>query len=136
MITTLHEKMLSTYKDLFLAYMRPEYIHKTTVTDIDPGNADHFMNPQQMYLGISVLATLNTPEGKQNLEEGQVTDFYIRCRNFLITACKEIKKRYSFDDASLSKLSTLNIRKALSTSETRDPSLFPLMQCFTKIGAG
>lgn len=91
------------------------------------------MNPLNIYLGISVLAMLNTPEGKKNLEEGQMMDFYIRCRDFFITACKKIKKRFSFDDDILSKLSTLNISKALSTSETRDLSSFPLMPCVPRL---
>lgn len=57
-----------------------------------------------------------------------LNDFQLRCQNFIMVACKEIKDRYDFNNLILPSLSVLNPTRALPQEE-RDttPSLLPLV---------
>lgn len=95
-ITAVYTKMTETFKDMLLTYLNPNYVHKTNLSDIDPNNASEFINLNELYLGVRVAENIN----KLNRQEKD--DFCIRCRQFLIVSCNEIKKRFDFKENILS----------------------------------
>lgn len=77
---------------------------------IDFENKDKFLRNEQMYLGVRVMNDLENVRDQSELHR-----FFSSCRNFLITAAKEIKKRYCMSDPLLSKLHMLNPENAASS---------------------
>lgn len=59
--------------------------------EIDPSDSTQFLVNEAMYLGFKVMKTLSKPEIHSN--KPMLTEFYSKCRQFLIISCKEIKKR-------------------------------------------
>ncbi|KAF0713841.1 DUF4371 domain-containing protein [Aphis craccivora] len=51
----LHDKMVSTYKDLLMCFMKEDNINKTTLYLINPENVEQYLPSTQIYLGIKVL---------------------------------------------------------------------------------
>ncbi|RLU18311.1 hypothetical protein DMN91_008668 [Ooceraea biroi] len=62
-----------------------------------------------------------------------INDFKTNCRNFMITGCKEILKRYDFSNPILPKLKWLNPKEALSSNVSRSSTLQPLMCLLPRI---
>lgn len=90
--TFVHEKMVNSYKDLLLTFMVREYVYRTDVKEIRPDDLSQRLDMSQLYLGVGVLRHLEKPEV---LAQAQlVHDFKIRCRNFLVTVCVQMKQRY------------------------------------------
>ncbi|XP_064077659.1 uncharacterized protein LOC135195327 [Macrobrachium nipponense] len=125
-ITVLHEKLCMLYRELLLSFMEREYIMKTALESVDPFRQDRYLSDSEMYLGLGVrkeLDKLNPNEHKSHLKE-----FYKRCRDFLVIACAEIKKRYDFKDNVISKLCCLTPENAISNSFRKStPSLYSLI---------
>lgn len=90
--TFVHEKMVNSYKDLLLTFMKREYVYRTDVQEIRPDDLSHWLDISQLYLGVGVLRHL---EKKEESEKAQpIHEFKIRCRNFLVTVCVQMKQRY------------------------------------------
>lgn len=66
---------------------------------------------------------------QQNDMNEELKEFYSRGRDFLITGCKEIEKRYDFSDDLLQLLKYLSPEETAS-NQTRNvcSSILPLMQ--------
>ncbi|MEQ2174920.1 hypothetical protein GOODEAATRI_012609 [Goodea atripinnis] len=78
-----------------------------------------------MYLGIKVMQNVQ----QANFTPATLTDFYMRCQKFLRVACREIKKRFDFDDALLVHIACLSPATATDARARAEyPSLFPLMR--------
>lgn len=63
----------------------------------DPFNCDvnyrtMFLRNDEMYLGLNVMTLVQKPEINSNKK--MLSDFYDKCRQFLIVSCEQIKKRY------------------------------------------
>lgn len=123
-ISYLHDRMIMCYKDLLSAFMEPNYINRTPIGKINPTDNTHFLLITNMYLGIGVLNNIDS------VEQATKLDFLERCRNFLITACLQIQKRYNFEDPVLSQLSILNIN---NIKKGTGPTLLPLMKSLPQI---
>lgn len=124
-ITVLHEKVSLLFKDLLLSFMKRDYVMKTELSLIDPNRSDRQLRDTEMYLGAAVLQGLKNSSITER--KSQLQEFFQRCRNFLVVACYEIKKRYNFSDPVISKLSCLTPSNALSGEFRKTvPSLIPL----------
>jgi len=121
-ITQLHDKMISTYKDILSCFMRPNYINKTPINDIDPENDKQYIPFTQMYLGIRVLKKIEKPNIAYN--KSLLNDFYLRTQNFLKISCIQIKKKYNFNDPLMSKLKLIDPKVVVSRENA---SIFPLL---------
>lgn len=102
LITTLHERMSSLYKDLLLSFMERNYVLQTNLQDIDPNDKSKWLKLNNMYLGLSVQ------QYKEKLKKEELEDFLVRVSQFLLVACMEIKKRYNFNDPLLSRMNTIS----------------------------
>lgn len=121
----LHSKMHELYKDLFYSYMRP----CNDPTSIDPSNTSYFLPLNDIYLGAEVLNLLKKPEICKN--EAMVEDIRKRCREFLITGCRQIKLRFDFDNPILKSLTQLNPKTVFSSK--RPTTLIPFIQMFPRV---
>jgi len=59
--------------------------------EVSPDDSSKFLPNEQMYLGIGVMNELKKTEVFSKKE--MLKEFYERCRQFLITACQQIRKR-------------------------------------------
>lgn len=90
--------MTETFKTMLLTYLKPNYVHQTHLSDIDPNNVSQFLSSHDIYLGVRVA------ENVSRLTPDEKIDFFIRCRQFLIVSCNEIKKRFDFKENILSQI--------------------------------
>lgn len=68
--------------------MRPNYINKTPINDIDPENDKQYIPFTQMYLGIRVLKEIEKPNIANN--KSLLNDIYLGTQNFLKISCIQI----------------------------------------------
>lgn len=113
-ITELYNKMKSTYIELLSIYMDMNYITGNNIQEINPEGRSKFLPLKKLYLGINVLNKMNT------LDDVKRDDFLIRCQNFMITACVQIKNRFDFGDPLLPKLAFLNANSSDSLDTLLD----------------
>lgn len=124
-ITELNTKIVNLYLDILMCYMNRVHVQTTPVETINPSNKSFFIPIKNMYLGVNVMNQLNDAEVKKN--PALIEDFLIRCQQFLITSCEEIKKRFDFNHGVVKHLTLFSIENALSNDfRNRYPSLFPI----------
>lgn len=123
-ITVLHEKVCTLYKEILFAFMERDYVVKSDLETVDPSREDKYLRVNEMYLGVGVLRQLD----QISVSKSELAEFYKCCRNFLVAACVGIKKRYDFKDTVISKLNCFTPENALSNSFRKvTPSLYPLI---------
>ncbi|RXG52149.1 hypothetical protein Avbf_06507 [Armadillidium vulgare] len=114
-VTSLHEKMEETYREILNAYMSPEYVAKTKIQDIQPNFEEKYLLLANVYFGVKVNIRLRNPNvmAKPDL----IHCFKQRCRDYLIHLCIGIRDRFPFGDKLLVSLQVLHPKKALSLKE-------------------
>lgn len=126
-IADTYTKMLSLLKNLLKLYMSAQYVDSTEPCDLDPQREDTFIYLHSMYLGVKVLDLMQKCENNDMKE-----DTYKRCRQFLMTACMQIKLRYDFSNKLFLLLNNISPAKVLDTNH-RLPSLYDLMKLVPRI---
>ncbi|RXG59361.1 hypothetical protein Avbf_12032 [Armadillidium vulgare] len=124
-VTSLHEKMEESYREILNAYMSPEYVAKTKIEDIQPKFEEKYLPLANVYLGVKVNIGLRNSDviAKPDL----IHCFKLRCRDYLIHLCIGISDRFPFGDKLLVSLQVLHPKKALSLKERENtPSLLVL----------
>lgn len=125
-ITSLNENVREMYKDILLCILDRDYVNKTELSAIELERQEKWLKDEQIYLGIQVMNKITQPELRCQSTANK--EFFQRCRHFLITSAKEIKKRYNLDDPILSKLDCLEPTNAASSNYRKKvPTLQPLM---------
>ncbi|XP_052131690.1 uncharacterized protein LOC113215455 [Frankliniella occidentalis] len=107
-VTSLHEKMAEGYKELLNSYMKPIYLSRTPLTEINPSQLDMFSPLANMYLGVKVQDQLKHPD----ITPEALEDFRKRCRDYMIILCNGIKSRFDFGDPLLTALPVLKPKTA------------------------
>lgn len=131
-ITTLNEKVREMYKDILLCFLDRDYVTRTELSAISVDRQEKWLRDDQMYLGIQVMNMVTKPEILRQVPARK--DFFHRCRQFLITSAREIKKRYDLDDALLSKIDCIEPVNAISSNfRNKMPSLQPVMTLVPRI---
>lgn len=129
-LVELDEHMRLTYKELLMCYMQRDHVQQNDISSIVPDDSRYFL--PQMYLGVKIMIETQKPE--ISTRKDQIKEFYARCRDFIITGCKEMKKRYDFSDDLLQLLKYLSPEEATSNqSRNIYPSILPLMQKLPRI---
>ncbi len=92
-IHLLHQNITCLYGSLIDMFCNPNLVHKFALEDIDPCNESLYFPANQIFLG----STLHVMFQGEDLRERthMVMDIKIRCRQFLITMCVEMKKKGS-----------------------------------------
>lgn len=83
------------YKDILLCILDRDYVNKTELSTIDIERQEKWLKDDLIYLGIRVMNKITQPEFRRQIPATK--EFFHRCRHFLITSAKEIKKRYDLD---------------------------------------
>lgn len=143
-IITAHDKICRLFKEFLACFLETKYIDTTSLAEIDPMSSNQ-LNNNEMYLGsilmmneqeLARIAHATDFTSRQKLpanrfqstavkkHNAMMNDLKTRCRNFLQTACIEIKKRYNFSDNVLSKLYIFSPKYAIDSSiRQRFPTL-------------
>lgn len=124
----LDDSMKLLYKDLLQCYMTRDYVNQTEISSINPENKQFFL--PQMYLGVKIMQEVQ----KTNIVQQKLflAEFYTRCCDFLVTGCKEIRKRHDFSNEI--RLKYLSPKEAVRHSNRQNfPSMLPLTQKLPRI---
>ncbi|CAG5029609.1 unnamed protein product [Parnassius apollo] len=125
-ITCLNEKVREMYKDILLCILDRDYVNKTELSTIDIERQEKWLKDDQIYLGIRVMNKITQPEFRRQIPATK--EFFHRCRHFLVTSAKEIKKRYNLDDPILSKIDCIEPTNAVACNyRNKVPTLQPLL---------
>ena len=84
----------------------PSKVTDSQLNLIDPTDENNFI-----YLGANVHKTFQEPNIAAN--EIMIADIRRRCRQFMVTACMQIKERFSLDSKLLQLCSTLSITNCM-----------------------
>ena len=128
-VNALDSRMTDLYRQLLMAYMDNARIRGRELKDIDPSDERMFSPLENIYLGVNV----NNAFGILIKDKREICNVKQRCRSFLIAACLEIKKRYSFGDVVVPKLGLLTPRIALQANEARFNSFVELVSSLPRI---
>lgn len=112
-IHLLHESLTNLYRTLILMFCSDHVVHKTQLEDIDPTDEAHYLPLHQIFLGHS-LHTYFQSEGIRD-RVSMIMDVRTRCRQFLVTMCCEIKRRFPLGDKLWKLSSYLTPTKALDS---------------------
>lgn len=112
-IHLMYTSFKTLYLDLLRYFCKQDVISRTLdFTQIDPSLEINHLPLEQIYLGVEIHRILQTPEYRYNVQ--MIADVRMRCRLFMVSACKELRARFPFD----SKL--LQLCKCLSVSNCAD----------------
>ena len=111
-------------------YMNQGHVMKKNLANTVAGDEREFLLLEQVYLGASVLKRTTKNPALYN-DSTKMKEFRLKCRSFLVTAAKEIKKRLDFGDPVLSRPSLLDLVNTLGHQE--EQSLIPLASCLPTI---
>ncbi|KAJ8912516.1 hypothetical protein NQ315_015600 [Exocentrus adspersus] len=110
---------------LFLQWVLPKIVQlnelfqseKVIITDL-------YTNMKRMYVDLLRIGVMQYMSNA-NLSKEATSDFFERCRRFLICLCGEIKRRFDFNDKILSNISIFNPKYGQSANSV---SLFSLLK--------
>ncbi|BFZ21019.1 hypothetical protein BsWGS_24058 [Bradybaena similaris] len=118
------------YRSLMDLYIRPEIMHSTNLSQIDPLDTTLYKKLEDIDVGGRCENMLKT----QSLEDKEI-QFRRDALSFLTNLCDQIKKRFPLSsDSVLSQLRVLDVDESLS-SEHRLNSLIPLASKFPALVA-
>lgn len=126
----LHKNVQMLYKELLSYYIQPTYLRTSNLADIDPAAETSMLQLNQMYLGVNVAQELIKPFILAN--RPLVENFLVRCRDFYVTAAKEIRKRFPIHDSTIRHLEVLSP----TCSHAEFSSLGQLIQRFPNLVEG
>ena len=123
----LHKHVQLLYKELLSYYMQPTYIRSSNLSDVDPEAQSSMLQLSEIYLGAAVAQELIKPAILNN--RPLVENFLSRCRDFYVTAAKEVKKRFPISNFTIQQLQVIDP----ACSHREFPSLVPLAQKFPNL---
>lgn len=135
-IQVLHKKCNDLYIDLLRSYMKREKLDRVTdITSIDPEDNSKFLPLNQIYLGADIHILLQSERYRNSTD--MVQGVRIRCRQFMTSACLEIRKRFPLNSKKLQLCSIFSVDKFLDQqSRVQMPSLSDLALEFPRIFSG
>lgn len=131
LVAHMHQKMVATYTELVLCFMKRNYVFSKSISEIDPTDSLKFLEKHNLYLGIKVLNDISNKEIQNRSDLLDI--FYEKVLDFMKTLSMEIKKRYKFDDKYMSVLKIFTPKVAIS-NDARDqyPTLLPILNHFSR----
>lgn len=109
--------------------MKQSYIRSTSLQLIDVDDVNHLLSNDEIYLGTKVVSVIESIMARpinvamQN-KWALVNEFKDRCRSFLQVFCKELRKRFDFDDPVMKTIGILKPNIVLSPDRlTNTPTL-------------
>lgn len=131
----LYEHINQLYNNLLRYFCRSEVVEKGKTMSLDPSLSSNHKPINQIYLGTAVHGLLQTDPYIQN--QPMVTHVQSRCREFMITMCLQLQKRFDLTSPFWHMASFL-CPKTLLHSKSRDlmPSLYDFAKLVPRINSG
>lgn len=149
----LYDKILTAYTTILECFVQAEYLNlteeekneaqnilhakETKILNLDFLSEQKHLPMQQIYVGGMVPNLIRRKREIGELEEEQLKNFYLKCKEFYIEAAKQILKRFPFDDKDRQALKCLKMLnpKAILDPEIKKkfPSIADLHYFFPKI---
>lgn len=113
----------SLYKTILSNYMTDAAINSVDLNSIDFTNPKNFLEVDNIYIGANAQ---NLILNSKSLSVENIREIKKSCRNYYIALCKEIVKRFDFEN---------KILKAMEITDPQNlgPTLLPLMQLFPNL---
>lgn len=124
-ITKLNQKMTALYRELISLIFPSSYINSIAIEMINPTQERHHKDLKDIYLGLGVQKQL------EEVEEDRKEILRQKCKQFIITACTAIRKRYHINDPILTAIS--NLDPEICVSDERQESLAPIFTLFPRL---
>ncbi|XP_068990425.1 zinc finger BED domain-containing protein 5-like [Neodiprion pinetum] len=128
-IHQLYSRVSTVYKTLLNCFLKSDYVRNTAVERIVFDNPHNFVVIEEVYLGAKVTASISN--GSHGLSLEQLSDFRLRCLQFYIEACKQLVKRFNFQDPNLQVFKELGFLD--STQMRSHNSIAPLASKFPNL---
>jgi len=120
------------YKFLLCTFSHEHIVSNHLLNEIDPSNESLHKPLHQLYLGSDLHEIFQRPEYQNQVI--MIQNIRNRCKTFLVVLCKEIKKRFEFDNKLWKLASYLHPKRVLSTPvRTEMPSLRDLIDCVPRL---
>lgn len=134
-IHLMHDHITQLYNNLLRYFCRSEVVERAHPMSIDPSLSSNHKPLNQIYLGPAVHGLLQTDAYKQNKD--MVTDVQSRCRQFMITMCQQLQKRFDLN-SQFWRMTSFLCPKTMLDSKTRDlmPSLSDFVNQVPRIYSG
>ncbi|KAB0790539.1 hypothetical protein PPYR_15060 [Photinus pyralis] len=119
------EELRTLYKTILKYFIKKEILDRQEIIDIDIKKPSSYIDIKSIYFGANAELYLS------NLNENDITNndlhsFRLRCLDFYIELCTEIRRRFNFKDKHLNFISNFVPKVALSKlSLTEGFTLFP-----------
>ncbi|XP_049871226.1 uncharacterized protein LOC126370433 [Pectinophora gossypiella] len=110
----LYDKILTAYTTILECFVQAEYLNlteqekkeaqnilhakETKILNLDFSSEQKHLPMQHIYVGGMVTNLIRKKTEIGELEEEQLKNFYLKCKEFYIEAAKQILKRFPFDD--------------------------------------
>ena len=134
-IHLLHKKCKVLYSDILRFYYLPNKVTDAQLNLLDPSDENNFVPSNQVYLGPNVHKTFQDPNIASN--KAMIADVTNRCRQFMVTACIQIKERFPLDSKLLRLCSTLSVANCTRSDALLNmPTLSDLATEVPRIYAG
>lgn len=129
-VHVIHSRISDHYRDLLAMFVRNDVLQNKALADLDPSDQSCYMPLSDIELGGRCESLL----AKEPLGSNE-TRFRTDCQTYLKELCKQIKKRFCFQETSvLARLNVLDVNVAL-LPERRPRSVTPLAVSFPSIVA-
>lgn len=110
-------------------------VHRIPLEDIDPTDEAHYLPLHQVFLGHSLHSQFQN--GGIRDRPSLIMDVRVRCRQFLITMCTQIKRRFPLNDNLWKLASYLTPTRALDSGTRLElPTLGDLVKEVPRIYQG
>lgn len=106
-IHTLYTSIQSVLKTLLDCFLKPDYLGKTPLENIEYKNPHNFLEIENIYLGAKISAAIT--DKSHGLTDGELLNFRKHCLEFLIEGCHQIYKRFDPKNKSTQILRKLTI---------------------------
>lgn len=123
-------RILTTYNTILKNFMKPTYINKV---DLDHFNfhPENYLQLDKIYFGAECEILIL----KNNISNSEIKTFKLRSLDFYVELCRELKKRFKFNDSVLKFLCNLNPKIATAMPASIIPTYLIFQSMFQNVDA-
>lgn len=116
------DKIVTLYKTFLKYFVKKDIINSESINNVVVSNPRLYKDINDIYLGAKVDMFLKNPSEVGKISSADLHNFKVRCLDFYVEMCKQLKKRFDFSNkhlqfAGLFKPTTVLSGKIISISE-------------------
>lgn len=96
-IHLVQKRVRDFYRTILRNFIIKDHLDNTLITSINPSNPRNFIELNKIHFGAQVEIMLN----EFNIDLNELNNFKIRCLDFYVELCIQIKKRFDFNNPVL-----------------------------------